>query len=394
MCADYPKRPSFFANRFVRLLGKACVANTLGPSTALMLTFIAHQEDAAGYRGPVTYWNGQLLPLIGLDSVDALERLRRKAIDAGWLHYDRGSRFTPASYWVTIPDKYAGWDDAPTCEMPGEYTGGTAKDETRDQPRPKKAVSRSRKANNSGQTVTPQVSPEQAENEGVAAEPLEGDAGSSRVDRGLIAGLSRVDRGSSAEPSSLSLSLSLSQEIKSCPAVPDVAPIAVEPTTPSESDPPPKPRKEPTGDHHAAIRCFCDTWKLVYKTDYAFAGGKDGATIAGMLKRPGVTLDGFRAAVARYFADSSAFVLDAKHGLGVFSSQFHKYTTDVKSSAGGVHDRGASRTYRAPAKPGKYDDLDRRRPGDPSPPLPPDAGGDGTTGRPPGDRPPDPGNPF
>ncbi len=56
----YPKRPKFFANQFIRLLTKKCVANELGPQAFTLLTVIAMTEDARGYTDPVTFYNGQL----------------------------------------------------------------------------------------------------------------------------------------------------------------------------------------------------------------------------------------------------------------------------------------------------------------------------------------------
>lgn len=116
----YPKRPAYFACGFVRLLTKKTVANELGPQAFTLLTVIAMTEDARGYTDPVTFFNEQLLPLVGLGSVDALDRVRARCVAAGWLHYVPGGRRTgPGRYFVTVPDRYAGTDDAPTDEPVG-----------------------------------------------------------------------------------------------------------------------------------------------------------------------------------------------------------------------------------------------------------------------------------
>ncbi len=125
MAATYPKRPSHFAHKFTRLLLKACVANELGAEAALLLIAVAHTEDAKGYRGPVTFHNGQFLPLIGVGSEAAFKRLRSKCEDAGWLVHQDGSRSKTPAYWVTIPAEYCGWDDGPTDETPTDYIGTT-----------------------------------------------------------------------------------------------------------------------------------------------------------------------------------------------------------------------------------------------------------------------------
>jgi hypothetical protein len=114
---NYPVRPPYFANAFVRLLTKKTVANELGPQAFTLLTIVAMTEDARRYTDPVTFYNEQLCPLVGLGSVDALDRVRAKCVAAGWLHYIPGGRRSgPGRYWVTVPDRYAETDDAPTDE--------------------------------------------------------------------------------------------------------------------------------------------------------------------------------------------------------------------------------------------------------------------------------------
>ena len=51
---SYPKRDSHFAHRFVRLLLKMCIAQQIGVDAVMLLTAIAHTEDAKRYRAPVT----------------------------------------------------------------------------------------------------------------------------------------------------------------------------------------------------------------------------------------------------------------------------------------------------------------------------------------------------
>lgn len=101
---DYPRREPLFALHFCRRVVDAGVANDLGPAAALLLVAVALREDAARYAGPVTFYNPQLLPLVGLGSVDALDRVRSAAVTAGWLRYRPGRKGVPGRYWVTVPD--------------------------------------------------------------------------------------------------------------------------------------------------------------------------------------------------------------------------------------------------------------------------------------------------
>ena len=82
-----------------------------------MLTVIAITEDARGYRPPgVTFFNEQLMPMAGFGSVDSLARARKKAVDAGWLHYEAGGKGRAGKYWVIIPEAFVCVDDAPSDE--------------------------------------------------------------------------------------------------------------------------------------------------------------------------------------------------------------------------------------------------------------------------------------
>jgi hypothetical protein len=119
--ATYPRRRPFFANRFCRLLTKVCLANQVGPEACFLLVTIAMTEDAKSYRGPVTFWNEQLMAVLGINNVKSLIRVRNKAIEAGWLHYDQGGKGVVGKYWVTIPPDFEGMDDTPVDENMAEY---------------------------------------------------------------------------------------------------------------------------------------------------------------------------------------------------------------------------------------------------------------------------------
>jgi hypothetical protein len=116
MTPTYPKRPAFFALKAIRAAVKTCVANEHGQDVFCLLCVIASTEDASHYRRPVTYYSGQLMPLIGTLSDSTFKRVRQRAVDSGWLVYIPGAKRKPASYFVTIPPQAQGLDDLPTDE--------------------------------------------------------------------------------------------------------------------------------------------------------------------------------------------------------------------------------------------------------------------------------------
>lgn len=117
----YPKRPPFFAYRFCRLMAKTALANEIGPDACYFLSVIVMTEDAKHYRGPVSFFNEQVLPLAGIGSVPALLRVRERCVKAGWLHYTPGTNRRAATYYVMIPDGFRGVEDGPLGE---ESDGG------------------------------------------------------------------------------------------------------------------------------------------------------------------------------------------------------------------------------------------------------------------------------
>jgi hypothetical protein len=98
-------RPPYFAMRVLRMATKTALAQHCGTDVLALLTVIACQEDARRYRGPVAFFNAQLLPLLGFRKWERLDRARKAAMDAGWLLYappPTGSR-QPGLYRTTIP---------------------------------------------------------------------------------------------------------------------------------------------------------------------------------------------------------------------------------------------------------------------------------------------------
>ena len=114
----YPKREPYFAQKAIRLLVKTAATQHIGQAAALLVVTVATTEDAARYRRPVSFFNGQLMMLLGIQKWESLDRARKVAIESGWLCYEappKGKR-KPGLYWVTIPPDVAGLDDSPVDE--------------------------------------------------------------------------------------------------------------------------------------------------------------------------------------------------------------------------------------------------------------------------------------
>ena len=114
--SQYPKRAPYFGVRVCRLLHKSTAAQEIGSLGALLVTFVALQEDACRYKKAVTFYDGQLMPVLGVSSQDTLTNARKKAVDAGWLIYKRGKKGTASTYWVAVPAHVSGLEDAPLSE--------------------------------------------------------------------------------------------------------------------------------------------------------------------------------------------------------------------------------------------------------------------------------------
>ena len=121
MPADGPKyqpREPYFAMRVARLLVKSAAANEMGVGAAMLVMVVVCTEDSRRYRSPVTFFNEQLMPLVGCHKWETLDRWRKQASDAGWLVYipvRQGSR-KAGRYWVTIPEEWKDRQDGPADE--------------------------------------------------------------------------------------------------------------------------------------------------------------------------------------------------------------------------------------------------------------------------------------
>lgn len=118
---EYPERTSHFAHKHFRLMTKVCAAQEIGATAMVLVAVVAHQEDAIRYSRAVTFYNGQLTALVGAGSDKTMIVARKRAVDAGWLHYEPGGKSRPGKYWVLAPDHTAHADDSPIEESSDDF---------------------------------------------------------------------------------------------------------------------------------------------------------------------------------------------------------------------------------------------------------------------------------
>lgn len=116
--STYQTREKYFAHRLTRLLFKSCAAQSIGQDAVLLIIHIVHTEDAARYQGPVRFWNSQLNEVLGFRSPKSLNNARSKAVNAGWLVYERKNDRTDGLYFTTIPPYVERFDDSPIESTP------------------------------------------------------------------------------------------------------------------------------------------------------------------------------------------------------------------------------------------------------------------------------------
>lgn len=110
--ADYPAdrrnrsrdKKGIWALQVIRCLQKTGAANHIGRDAAWLITTIAATEDVNHYRGPVGFWNPQLMNATGFASKQSFLNARTKAVEAGWLVHIEGRKGLSAKYWTMIPD--------------------------------------------------------------------------------------------------------------------------------------------------------------------------------------------------------------------------------------------------------------------------------------------------
>jgi hypothetical protein len=61
---------------------------------------------------------------LGFKSPKQLTTARKKAMDAGWLHYERDGTRAVGNYWTLVPERVAKFDDTPIEESPPILSAG------------------------------------------------------------------------------------------------------------------------------------------------------------------------------------------------------------------------------------------------------------------------------
>lgn len=124
---EYPRREPFFANRFLRLIDSIRLSSLIGENAVALLKIIAMQEDAKRYRASVTFHNESLMEVLNFAKWDRLDKARKVAQEAGWLHYENACNRKAGIYWVTIPEEFAAVEDRSIDDsdlMPSRYDEG------------------------------------------------------------------------------------------------------------------------------------------------------------------------------------------------------------------------------------------------------------------------------
>ena len=114
MSLNYPNRIPHFDRCFMRALIDREAGTAVGATGLALLAVVVTMEDKKRYA-PVDFWTSHLLRTLGV-SEDALIVARRRCTEAGWLHYEPGTRGKAARYWVILPGET-------NPQIPGESPG-------------------------------------------------------------------------------------------------------------------------------------------------------------------------------------------------------------------------------------------------------------------------------
>lgn len=103
---QYPtdrKKSGYFARFSKALFASEAIAQH-GASVVLLSLFVASREDRLHYSKAPKFWRAELTDRLGFGSFNTLAKVRREAISAGLIHYQEGTRTTPAVYWTLTPN--------------------------------------------------------------------------------------------------------------------------------------------------------------------------------------------------------------------------------------------------------------------------------------------------
>jgi hypothetical protein len=88
----------------------------IGIDGVWLVTVIVHTEDACRYRKAPVFWNDNLMQVCGFGKWTRLDKARKAAEAAGWLHYRTAGPRKPGTYWGDIPAAFREIDDTFTGE--------------------------------------------------------------------------------------------------------------------------------------------------------------------------------------------------------------------------------------------------------------------------------------
>jgi hypothetical protein len=119
----YPQNRVGWLHAFCLLLARAEVAREIGRDAALLILIIAIQEDVQQYQTAPIYFDAELQRATGIRSQKQLDRVRQKAVAAGWLIVDRDAAAdaSVARYWTVIPNRLKVFQDSTAaCVIPAK----------------------------------------------------------------------------------------------------------------------------------------------------------------------------------------------------------------------------------------------------------------------------------
>ncbi len=118
-------KKEIFAMRFMRLVYKLAVGHRYGCDVVALLGLVVTTEDKTYYRRGVAFYNLDIQNILGFKRDVTLARVRKVAMDAGWLHYhpspNKGDR-KPGTYWVQIPSDADGVTDPLLDDSESSFT--------------------------------------------------------------------------------------------------------------------------------------------------------------------------------------------------------------------------------------------------------------------------------
>jgi hypothetical protein len=105
---SYPKRPSFFAVKYQRMLLLSGVLAEIKADGFALCSLVALTEDTRRYLTAPRFWTDQLCEVLAIKSRTTLGQIRDKCVKAGVLHYEPGRKSTAQTLWALWPKCWDG----------------------------------------------------------------------------------------------------------------------------------------------------------------------------------------------------------------------------------------------------------------------------------------------